>query len=180
MIWGIKEESTPGQESMIARAKNLFEVLDAQNAKILLPAPVVGEFLLRIPPEVHTALNNLLGRSFMVVPFDIEAASHFARIWQHNKGTHIVETLQAEGNTRDRIRADDMIVAVAVARKAECIYSHDHALKTFAKGHIEVRDIPPIQEKQVPFPTEILKPHANVGKRIVDADQPERPSSTST
>lgn len=35
-----------------------------------------------------------------------------------------------------------MIVATAVAQKAECIYSYDKGVKIFAKGFIDVREIP--------------------------------------
>ena len=34
------------------------------------------------------------------------------------------------------------VVATAIAQKAECIYSHDKWVKTFAKGFVDVKEIP--------------------------------------
>ena len=45
-----------------------------------------------------------------------------------------------------------MIVATAVAQKAECIYSYDKYVKTFAKGFIDVKEIPFIPEQSNAYP----------------------------
>lgn len=139
LIWAMKEEATDGQESMILRSQALIDRLDKSNKKILIPAVVVGEFLIRMPDETHQTTANLLGRDFMVAAYDIRAAVYFAKLCReksHDRDLH------NSGMTRQELRADRMIVATALAFGAECIYSHDRGVQTFGDGFIEVRDLP--------------------------------------
>ena len=82
---------------------------------------------------------NLFKKQFIIAPFDALAASKFSLIWQANKPADDAKQIIREHITRAELRADSMIVATAVARKAECIYSHDKWIKTFAKGFIDVK-----------------------------------------
>lgn len=151
LIWGIKEEATEGQELMVPRAKAFIESLDEKDYGVLIPTIVIGEFLLRIPSNMHATVINLFNRSFIIAPFDLIAASKFAEIWQSKKSQEIADELFKSGRTREELKADRMIVAIAASRRAECIYSHDKALKAFAKDYIEVREIPFISKQKSAF-----------------------------
>lgn len=145
LIWGIKEEATEGQEEMIARAKAFLEHLEKTDRRVLIPAVVVAEFLLRLPVEVHHTIVNLFQRAFFTAPFDLQAAERFARIWQAQRDTgRIQELSQSHGATKSELKADCMIVATAVARGTSCIYSNDDTLQKFAEGYIDVHEMPDI------------------------------------
>lgn len=154
LIWGIKEEATEGQESMIPRAKAFIESLDNPDYSVLIPTIVIGEFLMRIPVDMHATVMNLFNRSFIVAPFDMIAASKFAEIWQTKKAQEVINELVKSGKTREELKVDRMIVAIAVSREAECIYSHDEALKIFAQGYIAVKEIPFISKQSDAFEME--------------------------
>lgn len=151
LIWGIKEEATDGQELMIPRAKAFIESLDNKNYGVLIPTIVIGEFLMRVPSDMHAIVMNLFNRSFIIAPFDMIAASKFAEIWQNKKSQQIADELFKSGRTREELKADRMIVAIAVSRRAECIYSHDKALRAFAQGYIDVKEIPFISKQTSAF-----------------------------
>ena len=147
LVWGIKEQATLGQEDMIPRAKALIKHLDEIHDHILIPSVVVAEFLLPIPSEEHALVLNLFNRSFLVASFDTAAASIFAKIWRSKKEQSVIDALAKGGKTRTELRTDSQIVAIAVSQKAECIYSHDEALKSFAKDYIDVKEIPFIPQQ---------------------------------
>jgi hypothetical protein len=94
----------------------------------------------RIPQEEHSKITRKIQSSFIIPPYDDAAAAIFAQIWQTNKNNG----LPAEATTREKMKTDSMIVAIAVANKAKIMYSEDPGLCKFAKGFIETRDIPQI------------------------------------
>lgn len=141
LIWGIKEQATKGQEDMIPMAKNFIDSLKDETS-VLIPSIVIAEYLMPIPQELHAMVINLFNKNFIIAPFDALAASKFALIWKTNKPTDEADGIIKNDITKAELKADSMIVAIAVARKAECIYSHDKWIKTFAKGFIDVKDIP--------------------------------------
>ena len=124
LIWGIKEQATIGQEDNIANTKRFIEKLPSED-KVIIPSIVMAEFLLAIPQDLHAAVINLFQRSFIIAPFDAFAASKLALVWQSYKKPEIAKQITESQTTRAELRADAMIVATALAQKAECIYSHD-------------------------------------------------------
>lgn len=153
LIWGIKEQAKEGQEDKIFLAKRFIDSLN-DDVFVLIPSIVMAEYLIPIPPELHAMVINLFRKQFIIAPFDALAASKFSLIWQKNKPTDEAKQLIKDYATRAELRADSMIVATAVARKAECIYSHDKWVKAFAKGFIDVRDIPFVPQKINIFDTD--------------------------
>lgn len=152
LIWGIKEYATEGQENMILRAKSFFNECRENETIVMVPSIVVGEFLTSIEPNYHAMTINLLQNAFQIAPYDAQASTIFAKIWREKHTSNLLHTMRNEMQaTRAELKADCMIVATAIARKAEKIYSHDVKLKNFAIGKIEVVEIPEIIIKQQKF-----------------------------
>jgi hypothetical protein len=145
LIWGIREQSSEGQEDMVPHTKRFIESID-NDTSVLIPAIVFAEFLMPIPPELHPMVINLFNKNFIIAPFDALCASKFSLIWNKNKEE--AQELVKKGITRAQLKADGLIVATAVARKAECIYSYDKWIKTFANGFVDVKEIPFIPEQK--------------------------------
>lgn len=152
LIWGIRGIATPGQEAMINRAQGLFEDLDAADADILVPAVVVAEFLAGVPKPQHVGLIEVLNRRFQIAPFDVRTAAIAAELWREaaERNPHLRQQIQEifPGTERTKVKADLMILATALARGADVLYTHDGPLKTAAAGRIEVRELPPPRLKQ--------------------------------
>lgn len=160
LVWGIKEQSTEGQEEMIPRTKRFIEGID-DDTSVLIPAIVIAEFLIPIPQESHAKVITEFNKNFIIAPFDALCASKFSLIWNTNKSLEREEQINS-GITRAELKADSLIVATAVAYKAECIYSHDKWIKSFAKGFIEVKEIPFIEKQKDAF--ESIPKDADWGK----------------
>ena len=144
LIWGIKEQCSKGQEAMIPLTKRFIESID-NDTSVLVPAIVVAEFLMPFPSEFHATIINLFNKNFIIAPFDALCASKFSVVWNTNKDK--AEELLKAGATRGELKADGLIVATAIARKAECIYSYDKWISSIAKGFIDVKEIPFIPEQ---------------------------------
>jgi predicted nucleic acid-binding protein len=130
IIWGIKQEATAGQETKIEKAEHVVVQAAKEGKHILIPSVALGEVLSSMPENEREPFVRRISAAFIVVPYDIPAAIHFARMWQ---------TRQANtAYTRNETKADFMIAAIAVANQCECIYSNDDGLCTFATPHIKV------------------------------------------
>lgn len=134
---------------MIIRAKALIKELDQADAEVLVPTVVVGEFLAGVPREQHGELVNVLNRRFQVPPYDVRAAAVAAGLWRDyaSRKPTLRELIEAEfpGTQKAKIKADVMILATALARRADILYTHDGPLKTIANGLIEVRELQPVE-----------------------------------
>ncbi len=168
LLWGIKEDCSEGQEEMIPRTKEFIDSISLDTT-VIVPSIVVGEFLMRIPEKLHAMVINLFNKNFIIAPYDPLCASKFATIWKANKPPEEAEKIMKLGTTRAELKADSMIVATAVARKADCIYSNDRGIKTFAKGFISVKDIPFIEKQVESIPDNY---QTNWGKLPPNADKP--------
>ena len=136
LIWAIKKQASPGQEEMIPKANNLLERISRSNQRAMVSTIVVSELLMNVNPDSIPVMTSVIEKTFMVVPFDIQSAMMFARIWQEKNGA--IEELKQSGIGRQQLKADCLIVASAIARKAICIYSNDKGLQKFAEGFIDV------------------------------------------
>lgn len=130
IIWGIKEEATPGQEEMVQRAKNYIRHQDEQNVDLMVPAPVVAEAMIRGDVDQLQTIRTIIERSFFIAAFDSPAAF-----------------LAAELERRSHIRIDAQIAAIAIVQKAEVIVSHDPHMRTIAQNRIPVIELPDIPEQ---------------------------------
>lgn len=147
LIWGIQKRSKPSQADMIERTINFLNWLENEQQTVIVPPPVLSEFLMKIPQRDHDRITREIQSRFIVPPFDAITAAMHARIWQTNSNNG----LHSENDDRERIKTDSLIVAVAVVSKAKILYSEDTGLQKLAKGFIETRGIP-IVPRQLEFP----------------------------
>lgn len=148
LIWGVGEFATNGQEDMIDRTKRFLIWLENRKVDILIPSVIIAEFLMNIPHEAHPAIIKVLEKSFITAPFDTQAAAMYARIWREKKGENVVKQLQQSGRIREAIKVDCMMVAIAVVRGANLIYSNDTiGVAKIANGYVDVSEIPNIEQQ---------------------------------
>ncbi len=146
IIWGIKGAATPGQENMIAKAKALIAKCEEQTVRIIVPSLVVAELLMALEPRIHNDFISFMNQHFIVPTFDLKAAAVFASLWRDRQSVLGKLDLKID-KTRAEMKADFMIVAVAIAQGADCIYTEDSLLEKFAQNRISVRSIPATREQ---------------------------------
>lgn len=156
LIWGVRGVSTPGQEQQIEQARQLFEELDESDARVMIPSVVVAEFLAGVPKPQHGNLLDVLNRRFQIPPFDTRTAALAAELWREaaERNPHLKEQIKEAfpGIEKAKIKADMMILATALARNADILYTHDGPLAKVAKGRIDVRQLPPLRPRQADLP----------------------------
>jgi hypothetical protein len=97
---------------------------------------------MKIPVEQHQNFISQFSKNFIIAPFDAHAASQFAYIWQKTGESYQSNN---QGNSgREKIKVDCMIVAIAVAQKANVLYSEDADIIKIANGFVNVKTIPDI------------------------------------
>jgi predicted nucleic acid-binding protein len=158
LIWGVRGVSTSGQEQQIEQARQLFEDLDQSDARVMIPSVVVAEFLAGVPKPQHGNLLDVLNRRFQIPPFDTRTAALAAELWREaaERNPHLKDQVKEAfpGTEKAKIKADIMILATALARNADILYTHDGPLAKVAEGRIDVRQLPPLRPKQADLPLE--------------------------
>jgi len=137
LIWGTKANTGSEQSEKCLNAKYFFESLHKDHKTVIVPMVVLAEFLVKIPQSEHSKIMGYFEKSFIIVPIDGLTASVYAQIYQKNK----ISTSELS-KPRQAIKIDRLIVASAVAYKADILYSEDNDIPNFAKGFIPVQKIP--------------------------------------
>ncbi len=151
--WGIRGEANPEQKHLIEWTERFLQQCETDRVRIFVPAPVVAESLLRVPLAEHEHVTATFARHFRILPFDLAAAREFARIWMEREPLIRAEDLRGGIEPKKGIyRFDCQIVAIAVSRKVDCIYSHDSDVRRFAGGEIDVREVPEPAPEQGKLP----------------------------
>lgn len=144
----VPNDPSTGRE--VSRAQDrmglLVETIRQHGQRILIPAPVLSEFLTFADSEYLDEINA--SQHFEVAPFGqsaaIEAAVQLrADMRDTNKG-------KRGGTAGDwqKVKIDRQIVAIAKVAKAACIYTTDADLKTLAQNsgiravHVADLDLP--------------------------------------
>ena len=143
IIWGVKGEATQGQEHMPAKAKAFIAELAKSKVECIIPAIAVAECLFKAPQK-REAMLSVFNQCFRVAPFDLAAAEKYVSMYDNESFRN---ARQQSGASRETIRIDGMIVAIAVANKAECIYSDDEHVGRLARGHIECKTLASVPQQ---------------------------------
>ena len=94
VIWGIKKQSTDGQEIMIDRAEAFLKTLEKAQVRVLIPSIVLSEAMVRVPIEEHGTFLGDIGIRYEVPAFDPRAASCCAtQVWRA-KSSGLLKNLQ--------------------------------------------------------------------------------------
>jgi rRNA-processing protein FCF1 len=149
-----------------ARLNHLIKTLSSAKTRVLIPAPVVAEYLVRAGEDKDVRLIELTGsRVFVVAPFDVRAAVECASI---EDADHARIRSVPEGESKAKVKFDRQIIATAVARGATVIYTGDIKLATRAKRNgIEV-----VMTWELPLPP--ADPQLKLEYGADDADEPQR------
>lgn len=158
LIWGVQGYATPGQEQMIERIKRYIEHLERQHEAVAIPAPALFEYLLGFEPKDLPTQSQVVERGFMVLPLDIPSVHVAAELLGN---TAAMQQLKVDyQGRRQKLRVDAMIVAIAIAHKADKIVSGDQThFQRFAQGRIEVIEV--IEVPDIPRQSDLFQPTPN-------------------
>ena len=143
-IWGIKKQS---DEEMIARTLHLFKWMDENKHILLIPTIVIAEVLAPEPLEKHPVYLDRLSKGTIIADFDMMAATVYANLFR-NKIEESKKVAEGLGIDNQRMKVDHLIIASAIAQRANCIYSHDNGVRAFGQKYIDVKELPHLPSVQ--------------------------------
>lgn len=134
-----------GVDNAFKRAEALVEYIDAVKGIVILPAPVVSEYLLGIDRnsyQIHLDIINSV-KSIEVAPFDQIAAIECAMLVSNQE----MKQLDPESKMA-KLKYDRQILAIGIAAGAKEIWTHDKGLykKAIAAG-LSVKSLNDIEPK---------------------------------
>lgn len=113
------------------RIDHLLKGLSKAKTRVLIPTPVMAEYLVRAGVDRDMRLAELTGsRVFVVASFDIRAAVECAAI---EDADYPRLRFVPESETKAKVKFDRQIIATAIARGATVIYTGDIGLAARAK-----------------------------------------------
>lgn len=139
LIWGVRGDSTRGQESEIEKTKSYISVLRSSHKQIMVPAPVLTEYLVGASDtELHEL--DVLKQGFQIANLDAASAVLAASLQRGDLARVIHEDFGVE---RQCIKIDALIIAIAITNHASRIITHDiEHFKVLARGRIPVSGVP--------------------------------------
>lgn len=112
-----------------ARIDYLLKNLGASKVRIIIPTPVVAEFMVMGGPDREKRVDLIANsKVFLVAPFDLRAAVECALIEEGE-----VRVALPSSETKAKVKFDRQILATAIARGATTIYTGDKQLASRAK-----------------------------------------------
>jgi predicted nucleic acid-binding protein len=149
----IRENVTQPTPDEKQRAEWLLDELEEINARILIPAIVVSEYLIPIPKNRHAAIVAAISKRFIIAPFDAHCASLAAELFAVGKPQRPPNVPMG----RECLRSDTLIIATAKVHSAKLFYTDDNACRVLAKTVLDARPLP-INSKNL-FQTTKVKQH---------------------
>lgn len=142
LIWGMKDECTPGQEQMKERARILLLELDKDDAQVILPTVSLAELMAPMSDRQSSRFLAEAEERFVCVPFDSRSAYVAAKLWREHRKLPTKEQLK-----RTLLKADCHIIASAYTAGAREFFSHDANCRRLAKSLMTAKDLPMFSEE---------------------------------
>lgn len=129
-----------------ARIGHLIKTLSKAKTRVLIPTPVIAEYLVRAGLDRDKRLAELTGsRVFVVAPFDIRAAVECAGI---EDADYVRLRTVPDTESKAKVKFDRQIIATAIARDATTIYTGDNKLADRARRN----NIDAVMTWELPLP----------------------------
>jgi predicted nucleic acid-binding protein len=139
LIWGVRGESTRGQEQEIEKTRAYIRYLRDAHKQIMIPSPVVSEYLIGASAtELHEL--EVLKRGFQIPSFDLPSAILAAKLQRGDTIKILQEDFDLD---RECIKVDAQIIAIAIINHAvKIITNNDKHFKVLARGRIPISGVP--------------------------------------
>jgi predicted nucleic acid-binding protein len=150
LIWGVQSHGNPKKNPKIDKTRRYLEFLAEEEIPIMVPSPVVTEYLMGFKEDEHPAELNKLGHRFFLPSFDVAAATVAARLMS---GKKISTVASQSGVSRNVVKFDLQVVATAIVHHADKIVTGNTAeFQKIAGDKLEVIDVPIIPRQEKLFP----------------------------
>ena len=123
------------QEHMAA--ESLVTDLKKKDSVIFIPIQALQEVLICIEDlQKRNEIYQGIAKYFKIVGLNLTSTPHLINLLNLEKRNELC----SNGTTRDHIRTDEQIIAIALANNASTIYSSDSHFPTIAENKITIID----------------------------------------
>ncbi len=150
MLWGVKEEASPGQEDKIPLAKAFLKHCRNDRITVVITTQVLAEFLVNYTEEERLEQAALAEKNFFVAPLDLRAAVIAAEL-SANKAL-LAEVRQSPEHSKQTVKADINVLAASISCGATRVISEDDSMAKLAQGKILVSDLLTFMASTVSIP----------------------------
>lgn len=128
---------------MVERTKRYLDSLKDENETLMIPTPVVAEYLQGFDRDAQPDQLDKLQRYFFLPSFDVASACLAAEI----SSGKTVPTSYGPGD-RDSIKTDVQIIAIAIVHRADLIVTHNVSeFSRLAGDRIQISDVPSVPQQ---------------------------------
>ncbi|MBY6273961.1 MAG: hypothetical protein CW346_17455 [Bacillaceae bacterium] len=148
LVWGIGKQAKKGQEAMIERAEAFLEKLKSEKHQVIIPAPVVTEFLVGIQEDRHPEVLRTLQTHFMIAAFDVPSSVYASQVWKCYYGQQdLLNGPPPDGisSWRTKLKVDCQVLGIAKRHQVDVLYTNDNGLLRMAKNFVRAERLPEIQ-----------------------------------
>lgn len=148
LVWGVRGDADRGQEHMIERTKKFIYYLKRTQKQIMVPTPVLAEYLIGASA---TELNELdiLRRGFILPGLDLPAAVKAAELQRGGMIRNLQDEFELD---RACLKTDAEIIAIAIVGGASRIVTNNEKhFKVLARGQIPVGGVPEMPDQSTLF-----------------------------
>lgn len=115
-----------------SRIDHLIDTLSSTGSSILVPTPVLSEYLIKAGPNKHEYANKILqSKNFTAGDFNVRAAIELTLL----NDVDLTKTTLDEKATKAKIKFDRQIIAIARVYGADCVYTSDDGLAACARNN---------------------------------------------
>ena len=153
-VTGLSDPETKAElDRLNDRAAAFVSQVESQNAVMVIPTPVLAEFLMGVEVEKYQDYLDAINSNacFQLVDFDTASAIECAQLPSRQELAQLSPEQSAS-----KLKFDRQIVSIALAAMVDEVWSHDESLRkiALAKGLVvkSLADIEP-QPVQMAFPS---------------------------
>lgn len=169
-----KPPTDPATGALTIKCKQRIELLvkqlDAAKIRVLLPTPVIAEFLVRAGPNKIEYLEEFLrSTSFKPTAFDVRAAIEVAHLQDADlKSGEKID----QNESKAKVKFDRQVVAIAKVEGATTIYTDDRGLANTARNN----GLKVVPTWELPLPPEDPQLELGISDGAQSSEEKKRPA----
>ena len=139
LIHGVQLQAGPGQEWKAERAAALLAGLETREVILVVPAPVLAEYLAGLSDKEAIQSLRVVQKRFVVAPLDVAAATMAGRLHRIARGNSDQSVLPSGDTANKRqVKADVFITAVAKIQGCSALLTAENNFPRVCRDAIEV------------------------------------------
>lgn len=146
LIWGLQKSAGPNSQHLIERTQRYLKYLDKENESIMIPSPVIAEYLQGFDSPGRAGQLANLQKLFFIPSFDLPSAALAAELTDK---AGMKNVRQNSSESRQALKVDVQIAAIAIVHGATHLVTHNiKDYEAIVGSRIRVIEVPNIPEQK--------------------------------